>query len=103
MSWICLIGCASEEPPLSPSGLPYCWIHDCPSDPAADQCGACKHPGVDTECPPGFVCSCNAECVKGPRSYDGGVACGTDAGVDDTPDAQTYDWPACDEAHIPGT
>ncbi|MCB9560640.1 MAG: hypothetical protein H6708_09555 [Kofleriaceae bacterium] len=84
-----------------------CWLHDCPSDPGAQECGTCTHPGQDHECPVGFVCSCTAVCVKGPRSYDAGVVCGADAGVDDAgtagPDAQTYDWPDCDMAHLPGT
>jgi len=99
---IALAACEEAPPPLGPSGLPYCWIHDCPTDPGAEVCGTCVHPGMDTECPPGFVCSCTTECVKGPRSYDGG-SCSADAGVSDLPDARLYEWPDCDREHLPGT
>jgi hypothetical protein len=84
-------------------GVPYCWIYDCPSDPGSDVCGTCVHPGWDSECTPGFVCSCSAICVKGPRSFDGGV-CLSDAGPADpgASDARLYDWPVCDDHHLPG-
>jgi hypothetical protein len=94
-------------------GLPSCWIHDCPGDPGATVCGVCFHHFADEECSPGFVCSCELQCVKGPRSYDAGVCssdhldAGVDSGVVDaggaTPDAQHHDWPACDDRHLPGT
>jgi hypothetical protein len=65
-------------------------------------CGTCVLPGDDTECPPGFVCSCEAVCEKGPRSFDA-RACAPDAGAAVIePDARMYDWPACDTSHQPG-
>jgi hypothetical protein len=101
---ISLAGCAlpADAGDASPDGLPSCWIHDCPGDPGATECGTCVDQGHDTECPPGFVCSCDLTCVKGPRSYDGGSCAPQDAGVS-TVDAGTFDWPACDDSHLPGT
>lgn len=85
------------------SGLASCWIHDCPESPGAAVCGSCVNPGHDVECPPGFVCSCAKQCVRGPRSYDGGGSClpspPADAGPE--PDARTYAWPLCDDRHLP--
>ena len=85
------------------SGLPSCWIDDCPDDPGAEICGSCVNPGHDVECPPGFVCSCGTQCVRGPRSYDGGASClpfpPADAGPD--PDARIYTWSECDQRHLP--
>jgi hypothetical protein len=106
MSWICafaLISACDAGPPENEQGIPYCWIYDCPTDPGAETCGTCSHPGNDRECTPGYVCSCHSECVKGPRSYDGGVCALADGGVEPPVDANQYVWPECDEAHIPGT
>jgi hypothetical protein len=80
-----------------------CWRFECPDDAGVAQggatlCGACKHHFADTECPPGFVCSCDLDCVHGPRSTDGGLCPWDlmDAGPDTTPDAHVFDWPTCD-------
>lgn len=88
--------------PVSDAGepqdaLPSCWNFTCPDDPTATTCGTCRHPLNDLECVPGFVCSCTAVCVKGPRSYDASPACYRDAGPGI--DAAVYDWPACDDRH----
>jgi hypothetical protein len=89
----------SEGPDSGPDALPSCWIHDCPSDPGAFECGTCSHHFADHECPPGFVCSCGLICVRGPRLPDGGVCIADwDAGLDPTePDAAIFDWPICQE------
>jgi hypothetical protein len=93
--------CASNA--STPDAIPSCWINACPGAPSSETCGTCVHQGDDTECPPGFVCSCSAVCVKGPRSYDAGV-CAADAGPEPSgPDARMYEWPACDTSHLPGT
>lgn len=93
---------ASGPPWFDDGGTPYCWNYTCPTDPDASVCGRCKDHN-DLECPPGFVCSCSSDCVKGPRSYDGGL-CPPDAGGGPpTPDAMLYEWPVCNPQHVPGT
>jgi len=85
--------CAGNN--VNPDATPSCWIYSCPGAPSSETCGMCLHQGADTECAPGFVCSCDAICVKGPRSFDAG-ACAPDAGpAPSGPDARLYDWPAC--------
>ncbi len=92
---------APGGPPwFNDAGVPYCWNFDCPGDPEATTCGTCTQSGNDRECPVGFECSCELECLRGPRSYDGGVC---DAGTTDRPDAMVSEWPACDRRHPPGT
>lgn len=95
------VDAASGPPWFNDAGVPYCWNFDCPTDPGAAECGTCTQAGHDVECPPGFVCSCSLTCVRGPRAYDGGVAC--DAGTLERPDAAVMEWPACDMRHPPGT
>jgi hypothetical protein len=85
-----------------------CWQYECPFDAGAAPCGTCKHHFSDMECPPGFVCDCLLNCVKGPRGPDGGICLG-DAGVidggpdaaPDSPDAHVFDWPVCDTSVPP--
>lgn len=93
---------SGDGPPwFNDAGIPYCWNYTCPGDPEATVCGRCKNHD-DRTCPPGFVCSCEGDCLRGPRSYDGGE-CAIDGGASQTPDAMTYEWPVCDERHPPGT
>ncbi|MCA9678433.1 MAG: hypothetical protein H6709_16230 [Kofleriaceae bacterium] len=72
-----------------------CWDLTCPSDPGASTCGRCDTWAHDQQCPPGFVCNCATECVRGPRTPDGGVYCTVDAMPPDV-DAGVFDWSGCD-------
>jgi hypothetical protein len=106
VSWIgvaALIAGCDAGPPVNEQGIPYCWNYECPGDPGAEVCGTCNHQGADRECTAGYVCSCDLTCVKGPRSYDGGVCAVADGGVEPLVDAQIHEWPTCDESHVPGT
>lgn len=94
LAFVIAAACAGHS--AAPDATPSCWIHDCPTAPGSDTCGACVHPGFDTECPAGFVCSCFSVCVKGPRSQDAGY-CAPDAGAAlPDPDARMYAWPVCE-------
>jgi hypothetical protein len=103
-------GCGDDRAALDgDGGLISCWLFTCPDDRSATTCGTCVHAGVDVECTPGFVCSCDRICVRGPRSFDAQPGCVPDAQAPGTPDAGTplpdariYDWPACDDHHLPG-
>jgi hypothetical protein len=100
----------ADGPWFDDAGLPYCWIFECPTDLGATVCGSCSEPNQHLQCPPGFLCSCERECVKGPNSYDGAPGCMPDAAIDagagpdarPVPDARLYDWPTCNEHHLPG-
>ena len=103
---------SADAPWFNGDGEPYCWIFECPFDIGATECGTCTDPLVDTECPPGFICTCARTCIKGPRSADAQPGCLPDAApaadaapstpdAAPLPDALQYDWPACDMGPIP--